>query len=911
MNSKNRLSQAHRISLRCYADNGADLEYGKPESFIRQNHNTSTVLVFSTHTTKNQKFSFGTCGVWINDTLQKFCLFHDDSFSQSKVEKIKSHVASLESSVECYIDVMSREKFVTDVLYPYIYFGRAACVGFDIPFEVSRLAIHYGKARNMQNGFSFKLSENLYHPNIRIRSINGNASFVQFASPIRKKSEKKRNLYRGFFIDVKTLHYSMTNKKCDNVFDISKENPNLDEITSKQNALFKSIQYSINKTITIHRTYQKLTKQLTDIFLLKQEHANKMYSPASIAKRYLEKLGIKPFLQKNPDFSKEVLGFAMSSYYGGRTEVRIRKKPVRVTYLDFTSMYPTMFALLGMNRFLVSEKTTTIHSKEKTQKFLDKVSLEDISKQGFWPNLVTICKIMPDNDILPVRSSFGKGRTQNIGVNYLKSTDGTSLWYSLPDVIASKILTGKTPVIEDAITFVPEGMKEFPDESVELVKDVTVNPARDDFVKCLIQKRLQVQRNNDGDRDDDANEQSTILKIIANAASYGIHIQVNSENRQSENTVYGLKSFECRTSRTEYPSRHFNPIIATFLTSGARLILAASEKVALQNNGYMAYCDTDSVMVSPSHAKRIQNFFAGLNPYNSPTEMFKIEKSNDGKLLDDVWFYGISSKRYVLYDRTTKENNFEIHKYSLHGLGHLLNIDQEQWWHDILEQHYFPDSVCTKYDNKYSISKIAITTPSMLERLYNGTKVKPFDSVFVGTAFRVNSETGKHITPMVPAKNSKLHEIPFMPFSDYNSGTKYPNDRDSLEPQFYWKPLSEAFSQYYNHPESKSSGDTGRLKRLKVRISKSSIQYIGKESHNIEESNVIGVNQEPYSQYLDIAEKILSIHPKDSWRIGISRSNLMLLQKKIKQNHLVNLHNTTLQKILNKNSYNKKEGITA
>ena len=908
MNPKNRLDRAHSISLRCYVDNGVSFGYGKPESFVQQNHNASTVLVFSTHTTQSQKFSFGTCGVWVNGNLQKFCLFHDDSFSQSKTEKIKSDVASLESSVEYSIDVIPREKFVTEVLYPYIYFGRAACVGFDIPFEISRLAIHYGKARNMQNGFSFKLSENLYHPNIRIRSINGNASFVQFASPIRKKSEKKRNPYRGFFVDVKTLHYSMTNKKCNDVFDISKENTNFVE-TSKQNTLLKSIQHSINKTVAIHHTYQRLTKQFTDIFLLRQEYADKMYSPASIAKKYLDKLGIKPFLQKNPDFSKEVIGYVMSSYYGGRTEVRIRQKPVRATYLDFTSMYPTMFVLLGMNRFLVSEKITTVHSKEKTQEFLDKVSLEDASKRGFWQNLVTICKIRPDNYILPVRSSFGKGKTQNIGVNHLKSDDGTSLWYALPDVIASKILTGKTPVIEDAITFVPKGIQEFPDDSVELVKGVTVNPARDDFVKSLIQKRLQVQRNNDDV--DDGNEQSTILKIIANAASYGIHIQVNSENRQSENTVYGLKSFECKTSRTECPSRHFNPIIATFLTSGARLILAAAEKIALQNGGYLAYCDTDSVMVSPSHARLIQDFFAGLNPYDSPTEMFKIEKSDDGELLDDVWFYGISSKRYVLYDRTRHENIFEIHKYSLHGLGHLLNIDQKQWWHDILEQHYLPDSSHAKYDNKYSVSKIAITTPSMLERLSNGVKVKPFDSVFVGTAFRVNSETGKHIIPMVPAKDSKLDEISFMPFSDYNSSTKYPNDRDSLEPQFYWKPLSETFSQYCNHPESKSSGEIGRLKRLKVRISKSSIRYIGKESHNLEESNVMGVNQEPYSQYLDIAEKILSIRPKDSWKIGISRSNLLAIQKRIRQNHFVNLHSSTLHKILNKDYHHKKEAITA
>ena len=911
MSPKTGCDRGRSISLRCYAENDARISYDRKTSLAHQNHNKSTVLVFSTHTTQSQRFSFGTCGIWVNDTLQKICLFHDDdSFSHSKIEKIKSCVASLESFHGNTIDVMSRQEFVSKIFYPHVYFGRAACVGFDIPFEISRLSIHYGKARNMQNGFSFKLSENLYHPNIRIKSINGNASFVQFASPIRKKSEKKRNPYRGFFVDVKTLHHSVTNKSSDDIFEIS--DTKYDSAKTRQDSSLKnSIRQSICKTIAIHEIYQNLTSQLASFFLLETEHAGQLYSPASLAKKYLEKLGIRPFLQKNPEFPKEVLGFVMSAYYGGRTEVRIRKKPVKVTYLDFTSMYPTMFVLLGMNRFLTAERIIPIHSKKKTQEFLDKFSLKDIKKQSFWSGLSTICKIRPDNDILPVRSDFGAGKTQNIGVNLLKSTDGTSLWYALPDVMASKILSGKTPIIEDAITFVPQGMQDFPDDSVELVKDVTVNPARDDFVKLLIQKRLQEK---DRAEDEDNADTQNILKIIANAASYGIYIQVNSENTQSENTVHGLKSFDCKTSRTEHPSRHFHPIIAILLTSAARLVLAAAEKTVVQERGgYMAYCDTDSVMVSPQHARLVQEFFSGLNPYDSKTEMFKIEKDENKKPLEDIWFYGISSKRYVLYNTTPEQNIFDIRKHSLHGLGHLLNVDSQQWWHDILEQHYNPNSSPAKYDNRHCISKIAITTPYMLERLSNVPKIRPFDTVLIGTARnRVDPGTGRHIIPTVPYRGKdRQDQAPFMPFSDYNTGRRYPNGRkDSLESQFYWSALSEAFSQYCNHPESKSSGDVGRLHRLKIRISESSVRYIGKESHNLDESSAVGINPESYVQYHDIAEKILSIRPGDSWRMDISRSNLMLLQKRIRQNRLVNLHNSTLHKIL-KNLENKREVITA
>ena len=181
-----------------------------------------------------------------------------------------------------------------------------------------------------------------------------------------------------------------------------------------------------------------------------------MYSIASIGKLYLEKLNIKPLLEKNPNFSKDVIGHLMSAYYGGRVETRIRKTPVPVTYLDCTSTYPTLFSLMGMYSFLTAEKIETSYTTEKTQEFLDEITLQDISKKETWKHLTTICKVVPDGNLIaPVRSGYGSKKTQNIGVNYLKSTDETSLWYTISDIVASKLLTGHVPIIEKAITFTP------------------------------------------------------------------------------------------------------------------------------------------------------------------------------------------------------------------------------------------------------------------------------------------------------------------------------------------------------------------------------------------------------------------------------------------------------------------------
>ena len=158
----------------------------------------------------------------------------------------------------------------------------------------------------------------------------------------------------------------------------------------------------------------------------------------------------------------------------------------------------------------------------------------------------------------------------------------------------------------------------------------------------------------------------------------------------------------------------FNPIIAVSITSASRLLLAATEVILSKYDTTHAYCDTDSMAIPPQYAKEIQQFFQVLNPYNFDTDIFKLEKS-------DVWFYGISAKRYCLYtiDKKTSEITIDKKKYSAHGLGHLLdpisNYDDKKhvaWhieiWKDILDLEYKKTTIeklYEKYDNKYAIQK--------------------------------------------------------------------------------------------------------------------------------------------------------------------------------------------------------------
>ena len=900
--------QAEPISLRCYTGNYKPLS----QSFHNQNTNNGMVLTLSVETTSDQRQSltFGSCAIWINDSLYKIVLFHDKNLDQKKVDVIRQYGETLQKQKNCIVTVLPKDEFVTTVFYPYVYEARAKCVSFDLPYKLSRLAASWGTARKIQDAFSMKLVENNPRlPAIKIKSINSNAAFIQFATPLRTKSEKKRipthKVYRGYFLDLKTLGYAMSNKSFDGIDDLVMTFDVDANLKNKKGITEDAVRNNVEKSLTMNKLYLKITSVLQETFLVKPIHANKLYSPASISKLYLEKLNIKPLLENSPDFSKEILGNLMTAFYAGRVETRIRKTPVPVTYLDCTSTYPTLFSLMGMCQFLVAEKTETTDTTQQTQKFLDQITLHDISQKETWSNLATICKIIPDGHmIVPVRSGYGSKKTQNIGVNYLKSTDGTSLWYTVSDLVASKVLTGHTPTIEKAITFHPVGIQQnVHDEKIEIFKEIAINPRKENFIKQLIEKRLEIKQS--ADSEIDATIQNTI-KIIANTASYGIHIQVNSQKSERQNesvTVYGIdepfSANQNAIARKEIPAKYFNPILGVFLPAAARLVLAAAESIVTSHrDGYVAYMDTDSIMVSPKHAREVQEFFQKLNSYdNKNVQFFKIEKSDDGKQLENILFYGISSKRYVLFEHDGARNKFNIHKFTSHGLAHLLDVDAKQWWHDILAIHHFPENkqeILHKYDSKYAVSEMNITTPNVLKRFCN---LRPFDKILVGAGHKTD-DNGNVVIPTLPCLDVKQTEcIQYMPFTNYSTGEKFPDSVDTVP---YWKPLSETLDDSVCHKEAKSGGDAGLLPRLRMKIDKNMVKHVGKEVSNLDAANVLGVSE--YSDgcaiYDNLEEKILGIRPRDSYKFGLSRSNLISLQKRIRENVVLKLHQKTMQKII-------------
>lgn len=899
------------VAYRCYVDT----PIAKPCKEEQDGHDKSLVLVFDTETTTDeyQNLQYGSCGIWANGRLNRFIIFYnEDLLNENETAIIKTFASKHD------YEVMNRSEFNDKVFFPYVYRSRAMCIGFNLPFDLSRLAIRFTYSRKYKDGFSFKLSEQPSNPSIVIKNLDSKRSFIGFTNPLRKKSDKIFKSYKGYFLDLKTFLFAITNNpySLENAaidFDCSCKKTHIDEygkITEE------ALEYNVNDTLTTHDLYNKAVERYK-LYGINKEH-NRLYSPASIGKAYHNMMGIQPFMEKNQDFPKDVLGHLMNAYFGGRTEVKVRKEPIQVSYIDFTSMYPSLYTLIDADKFLKAEKIKCVNNTQEIQNLLDTITPEDVRDKALWKRLPCICRIKPYNDVLPVRANYGDSSTYNIGINFVKSD--VDLWYTLADLIASKFLSGKTPIIEEAISFIPEGVQDGL-TSIDIVDGITVN-TDEDFIKKLIEERIRLKKEmktKNGEERRQLDLKQNILKIIANSTSYGVFIEINTSDTEEQSVnVYGLDSFKATVNKAERQGRAFNPIIAVTITAGSRLILATAEALITKNNGTFAYCDTDSIFVSPDKVKMIQDFFKPLNPYNvKDLEMFKVEDDEDGKPLDNVWFYGISAKRYVLYDLHPETKEITIRKHSSHGLGHLLDIDEKQVWMDILTIHYNPeqkDAIAEKYSDKVAVSQLTISKYGILERFKNrnmgkplNKQIKPFNFILVGTGHRENEDTKVKIIPMMPyisPKDKKFKQIPYMSFYDYRTD-KYYDNQITLDTRSYWNPLDELFfghNGYINHPESKSEGKIGLLVRKMITISKHSAIHIGKETNELEESQIMGVQAGNYLVYEDVDSKlknrILNITKQEAQRFKISERTLRDWRAKIKNNKPLNLKKSLLSKLI-------------
>jgi hypothetical protein len=859
-------------------------------------------VIFDTETTTDpsQRLRFGAYQVRQDGGLLERGVFYADDLPTDDLDVLRATFAHEEPTDDGeHLAVRTRAEFVEEIIFKWGFELGGVIVGLNLPFDLSRIAIShtYGK-RDMKGGFSFTLAEN--RPNVRIKHLSQRAAFINFGG----KSGFDKRPDRGFFVDVKTLAASLTSQS-HSLASLAKllgttvkssvdtfEGPLTPQIVS----------YGMNDVQVAWECFAELARRY-DAYGL-QAGLHDLYSEASLGKAFLAAMNITPWRQAQPDFPPHIIGQIMSAYFGGRAEVRLRRQITPVLHCDFLSMYPTVCTLMKLWDFVIADSLKHEDATADVRAFVDACTLDDLRQPGTWRKLTCIVQVMPKDDVFPVRARYDRDQAATIGLNRLSSAE--PMWFTLADVLASKLLSGKTPEIVSAIRF-SAGPPQAGLRPIMLEGD-EVRPREHDFYKLLIDRRRVIQKAEKAATDTDkpalkSAQQS--LKILANSTSYGIFVELNVQtlDRSKRVTCYDFRGEPRRmtASKVEEPGRYFHPLLGTLITGAARLMLALAERNALDQGLDWAFCDTDSLAIANTaglpddefikRVEAVRAWFEPLNPYEVKGPILQLEKVNfpqgaDGQMdkLRPVNCLAISAKRYVLFDRDANGAPV-IRKGSAHGLGHLsepykdpdkgsrigsigVELWQEDLWKEIIraidEGH--PDEVdysrMANFDEP-AASRYAATNLTLLKWFarYNESveppdRVQPFNFLL--------SYQAKSQMEMAEVDPEALHTPMWnrrspSPASRYSSDLLKDRppvfDRDNGQPvAWHWlKSYRRALVRHHLHAEMKFRGgaenERGLLQRRHVEAW--AVIPIGKEADNLEERETLGDGDDAVQRSMD------------------------------------------------------------
>lgn len=843
------------------------------------------VLVFDTETTidTRQDLTFGVYRLCQLVGGKYVCseegLFYTDDLDTRQRRVLKAYAANQFAQIEVKsfpplldLKLYSRAEFVEKVFWKAIKDG-AMIVGFNLPFDLSRIAVDWRTGYNgswslilslRRSRKTGEMEPNPHRPRVRIRSKDSQSAFIELTRP-----QNPEEWPHGRFLDLHTLAFALFGEAL-----------GLDDLCKRLKIPGKIKHEPTGRITAAEIEYCRGDVRATTGALnaLKREfdqhpldlYPDRAYSPASMAKAYLDAMGIVPPKMKFK-VSNYVLGIAMQAYDGGRAECRVRRVPVPVVHTDFKSQYPTVNTLLGNWNVLTAKSLSFEDATTQVKQLIGKVTLEDLFNPAFWKALPFFALVRPDKDILPVRTVYN-GETQNIGINALSSD--RPLWFAGPDVIASVLLAGKVPRIEKAIRMVPHG-RQAGLKRTSLRGMVAIDPRRHDFFRYVVEQR---------ELHESDETLAGFLKVLANSGSYGSFVEITPEklSRPVRIKVFsGEDSFVTPpTDIIEKQGRWYFPPLAALITAGGRLLLAMLERCVGDAGGTYLFCDTDSLCIVASEdgglipclggshklpdateavkalsfkeVQGIANKFRALNPYDPAIvpDLLKIEKVNFDSAGDrrQLIGYSISAKRYVLYQQTGK--NLTIVDPKAHGLGYLYPPIEKKgenglgWtfeaWNWLLRQELGLRRRAPAWLDVPAMMRIVLSTPHVLDRLNYMTR--PYNFLFCPiidavAGYPANVDP-KNFTPITAftRKRERWSQAECTNTRDgkvYHLALQQSRKLDRLIPQTFGYILR----LYPRHPESKSLAPDGApceaetrglLKRASVIAGKR--RFVGKET---------------------------------------------------------------------------------
>jgi hypothetical protein len=673
----------------------------------------------------------------------------------------------------------SVEEFRRGVFLKYVK-ARALIVAYDAPLEISRIAIKWNKSAKTRRAFSFyfrmfwdkkagKMRPSGYEPGISIESIDAAKAIYR---PIKykceerdAKKEEEKKFSNVHILDLKTLTSVLTGEvysfrsACD-IFGVpaSRQRKSYPRVTKPAiERLLRDVTAELELLNRHNREFGQHPVNLPP---------DRCYSPATLAKSYLSAMGIKPPQEKFkiPD---RINGIATQASAGGRAECMIRQTPVPVTYVDFHAQFPAVSHRLGCRELLCAESLEFPDFARGAREMVERTNLDDCFRSKVWKSFRWLALVEPNDDVAPMRAKFGQRADSDPTMAWNFLTSKQPIWMTGPDLIAAKLMTGKTLKILKAIKIVPHGVQHglMP---VKLFSQMKVDPRRDDLAVKLVELRSAMKSKSP--------ELTGGLKVAANSVAFGIFSQLDVRSLDSRSPLWvfsGEANYLTPPAEIwERPSEFYCPVISSLVTGGSHLLCAMLERTVRDMGSQIAAMDTDSAMIvstkdgglvpcaggphrlatyqagsghaairalSFAQVDRIRDRFESLNPWRKTlkTPFLKLEKENfdSNGARQQLNMFGISAKLYCLFNLDGKR--LLVRKPSGHGLGFLQapytiadwqRRTGRKWkenlppwifeaWHFILSRELGLAHRPPGWLKQPAVMAVPITTPQVLARL--------------------------------------------------------------------------------------------------------------------------------------------------------------------------------------------------
>ncbi len=693
---------------------------------------------------------------WLHVGAYRVCAWEDGSYRLKEQGLILRDDASEidRETAERYAEdhrliVRTRDEFCRQVLVGESYRLGTLTVAANLPFTLGRLSIGCGPGRGrFHSGFLLRLCAKPWIPRVRVRTVEGEMVFVEwsgyYTDPQHPRTEPPgHRIFRGRWLDL--AQWSTVLCGDDGGGDLA-------VLCERWGVDADSVSAPLS-TVLSEATFDAVSQSLETAWLLfdaMREEWNRwcppcvplpapppkpgarpeespdlnpeailphhLHSPASLGKKLFACMGLRGLLEAHPNVPESALGAAMAGFLGGRAEGHILHTVLPVVAYDLTATYPTLGALLNLWSLVTAKRIEMQDVTAETQAILDRVALDDLLRPEPWPGLVVLCRLYPTGDVLPEKAEYEAGTDPTVGVNPTTVAAGIVRWRWLADLVASKLLTGRAPRIEQALRpVVIETQADL--RPVRFREFGLFDPRRDGYCQ-LLRFRLQVraekaraEAQGDVERARALGRLNDFLKKFENSVGYGIFVQYTETHRGARvaDVWTGDRHFTCplidpKTKRRirpeESPGEFFNPFVAGPITSAARLLLAMMERMVRDAGGTWALMDTDSIQLvstrgggfvdcpggphqspngrqavralSHSEAEAIRARFDALAPCGGRLWKVEAENAPHPEATRDPQLYSlvVGTKQYVLFNRRDT-GGVIIRKASEHCLGHL------------------------------------------------------------------------------------------------------------------------------------------------------------------------------------------------------------------------------------------------